>query len=362
MRWLRNLVAAPGNLFAVYAFDGVQRANEKLPQDAYERFARGAVCSGQEPRADLSGIPGLTKLLDYLGFEAQAVRSGQEDALKTWITDQYKEAKAGSRELNSISLGDVFGKAMELNGGDVFKSLVTAHNVLRDNRESRSVQDMIENYRGDGGDERGARYHMFGMALYSFAYEYFREKTNIVRESGQLVIGTEALDPRIVATLEESIVSGDILEDVTEYAVDLQGAALGRRLYQELRNSQSSELVSQFAIDPAACGSGGGGGWMVYRITNYGSAKGGYLTVAAAGAEKDPPLLSGFPGGGIDPELRAVLEPLDGSTHSSPEDAAKSICGSLTEFFRPALASFIQEAYYNGTEVALDTLFASQCA
>ncbi|MEX0799865.1 MAG: hypothetical protein WD379_01445 [Dehalococcoidia bacterium] len=364
LKWLQNLVAAPGNLTALWAFDGVSTATAKLPQDTYEKFARGAVCSGQNPAANLTKIPGLPTLLDYLGFEASALSSGQEDTLKTWITDQYQEAGFGAREYNSISLGDIFGKAMELNGGDVFQSLVTAHNVLRDNRESRPVQDMIANYRGDGGDERGARYHMFGMALYSFAYEYFLEKTNIVRDSGQLVIGTEALDPRIVATIEESIVSGDILEDVTEYAVDLQGAALGRQLYRELRNSQTADLVSKYAIDPAACGSaGGGGGWAVFRITNYGSAEGGYLTVAEVGAEKDPPLLSGYPGGGIDPEYRAVLEPLDASaTFPTPEEAAKSLCGSLADFFRPALASFILEAYYNGTEVALDSIFESQCS
>lgn len=362
MQWPRNLVAAPGNLFAIWAFDGVERATAKLPKDTFQRFVQGAVCSGKEPGANLSNIPGLPALLDYLGFERGALRSGQETALRTWITDQFAEARAGTREFNSISLGDLFGKAMELSEGDIFQSLVTAHNVLRDNRDLPSVQDMIENYRGDGGDERGARYHLFGMALYSFAYEYFLDRTNIVRGTGQLVIGTEALNPRIVATIEESIVSGDILTDVTEYAVDLQGADLGRELYRQMRTAQTGDLVSRFAADPDACNGGGGGGWAVYRITNYRSAEGGYLTVAQVGIEEDPPLLSSYPGGGIDPELRAVMERLDAdASFAAPEDAASSICGSLTDFFRPVLASFIQMGHYNGVQVGVDGIFVGQC-
>ncbi len=363
MQWLRNLVKAPGETAAVFASGAVQQARGRLPQDTFERFGRGAACSGQDPSANLSKIPGLPTLLDYLGFEHGAVRTGQENTLKTWITDQFKEARAGNLQLNSISLAEVFRKAMELNGGDIFQSLVTAHNVLRDNRDSPSVQQMIENYRGDGGDERGARYHLFGMALYSFAYQYFLDRTNIARDSGQLVIGTEALDPRVAATIEESIVSGDILTDVTEYAVDLQGAELGRRLYKEVRNAQTADLVSRFGVDPSACDQPiGGGGWAVYQITNYGSAKGGYLTVAEVGFENDPPLLSSYPGGGIDPDLRVEAERVDASaTFSSPEAAAASVCSQLKDFFHPPLASFILEAKYKGVNTGVDTIFQEQC-
>jgi hypothetical protein len=363
MRWLRNLVSAPGQTAVVFASGAVQQARDRLPQDTFELFVQGAVCSGQEPSANLRNIPGLPTLLDYLGFEHGAVRTGQENSLKTWITDQFQEARAGNAQFNSISLADIFRKAMELNGGDVFQALVTAHNVLRDNRDSPSVQQMIENYRGDGGDERGARYHLFGMTLYSFAYEYFLERTNIARESGQLVIGTEALDPRVTATIEESIVSGDILTDVTEYAVDLQGAELGRQLYRQVRNAQTADLVSKFGVDTSACDQPiGGGGWAVYRITNYGSAEGGYLTVAEVGFEDDPPLLSSYPGGGIDPDLRVEAERVDASaTFPSPEAAAQSLCGQLTDFFRPPLASFILEAKYNGVNTGVDTIFQAQC-
>ena len=100
----------------------------------------------------------------------------------------------------------------------------------------------------------------------------------------------------------------------------------------------------------------------MYRITNYGSAKGGYLTVAEVGAEKNPPLLSSYPGGGIDPNNRVVMERLDAAaSFRTPDEAAKSICGQLSGFFRPVLASFIQEGYFNGVEVGLDGIFVDQC-
>jgi hypothetical protein len=360
LQWLKNLVWSPVGVGTAYGSGAVKDALGRLPQNTLGSFAEGAVCSKQEPGANLSKVPGLPTLLDYLGFEAGSVRSGQEKSLEKWITDQFQEARAGTRQYNSITLGEVFGKAMELTGGDIFQALVTAHNTLRDKRDSPSVQEMIENYRGDGGDERGARYHMFGMALYSFAYEYFLERTNIVRNSGQLVIGTEALDPRVVATIEESVVSGDIVSDVTEYAVDLQGAELGRQLYRQVRNAQRGDLVSRFSVNEACDGSGGG--WAVYKITNYGSAKGGYLTVAELGTEKNPPLLSSYPGGGIDPNVRVVMERLDAAaSFGTPDEAAKSLCGQLSGFFRPVLASFIQEGYFNGVEVGLDGIFVDQC-
>lgn len=363
LKWLKNFIAAPENIASIYASGAVQNASAQLPQDTFNEFVAGVVCSGEEPSADLSQIPGLPTLLDYLGFEAGALRSGQEAALTQWIRDKFQEAQAGVLSLNSISLGEIFRQSLELNGGDIFQALVTAHNALRDNRNSPSVQNMIENYRGDGGDERGARYHLFGMALYSFAYEYFLERTNIVRNSGKLVIGTEALDPRVVATIEESIVSGDIVSDVTEYAVDLQGAEIGRQLYKQVRNSQIADLVSQFGIDPADCDQPlGASGWAVYRITNYGSAPGGYITVAEVGIENNPPRISSYPGGGRDPVLRAVFERIDASAaYATPDDAAKSVCGRVKDFFRPALASFIQMAYFDGVKVGIDTIFKRQC-
>lgn len=253
LQWIRNLVVAPQRIAAVFAVGTVLEAHSRLPQDTFNKFVTGTVCSKFEPEVNLNKIPGLPTLLDYLAFEKVGLRSGHENELILWIRKQFDEARTGKLDFHSISLGELFQEAMKLNQGDIFLSLVTAHNALRDNRDSPSVQDMIENYRGDGGDEKGARYHFFGMALYSFAFEHFMELAkNRGYVGAQALIGI-ALRPEIAATIEESVVSGDIVSDVTEYAVDLQGAKIGRRLFREVFRSKISELASRFGVNPAQC-------------------------------------------------------------------------------------------------------------
>jgi len=255
LQWLRNAFVAPQQTAAIYATGAVEATLARLRQDNLQRFAQATYCSGAAPATDLDGIPPLPDLLDYLGFERGAVRSGQEDALKGWIQARHTEARAGREQFNSITLERLYEHALELNGGDVFKALVTAHNTLRDNRNLGSVQDMIENYRGDGGDERGARYHFFGMALYSYAYEHFQAKAERLGYAGaQLVIGT-TMKPETVATIEEGIVSGDLVSDITEYGVDLQGAKLGRELFSQIEGRTPEALASAFGLDPEQCGS-----------------------------------------------------------------------------------------------------------
>jgi hypothetical protein len=86
------------------------------------------------------------------------------------------------------------------------------------------VQNLIENVRGDGGDENGARYHLLGVAVYSFMYQHAR------------ATGTAPFyipSPTTAVALEEAWVSGDIRTDAVEYAVDRRGAAFGRILYQD---------------------------------------------------------------------------------------------------------------------------------
>ncbi len=255
LQWLRNAFVAPQQTVAIYATGAVEATLARLRQDNLQRFAEATYCSGAAPGTDLDGIPPLPDLLDYLGFERGAVRSGQEDALKGWIQARHTEARAGRDQFNSITLERLYEHALALNGGDVFKALVTAHNTLRDNRNLGSVQDMIENYRGDGGDERGARYHFFGMALYSFAYEHFQKRAETLGyAAAQLVIGA-TMKPETVATIEEGIVSGDLVSDITEYAVDLQGAELGRALFRRIDGQTPEALTATFGIDSDQCGS-----------------------------------------------------------------------------------------------------------
>lgn len=254
LQWLRNSVFVPQQTAAIYATGAVQAALARLRQDNLQRFAKSALCSGQSPVANLDAIPPLPDLLDYLGFEQGALSTGHETALRQWIQVRHTEARAGQRQFNSITLERLFERSLQLTGGDVFRALVTAHNTLRDNRNLGSVQDMIENYRGDGGDERGARYHFFGMALYSFAYEHFQLKAQRLGYGGaQLVIGA-TMKPETVATVEEGVVSGDLVSDITEYAVDLQGAKLGRELFHRVRDLAPAALASSFGLDPAQCG------------------------------------------------------------------------------------------------------------
>lgn len=102
-------------------------------------------------------------------------------------------------------------------------------------------------------------------------------------------------------------------------------------------------------------------GYTIFRITNYGSQPDGYLTILTEDRVDDPPLLRSYPGGGIDPELRAELSPLNGQVFETREAAADSICSGFTRFFRPVLASFILAAEWNGEQVGVDSVFQSRC-
>jgi hypothetical protein len=103
--------------------------------------------------------------------------------------------------------------------------------------------------------------------------------------------------------------------------------------------------------------------YQVFRVTNYQGF--GYLTVRATDTLDSPPLLSNFPGGGIDPGLRAVWAPLTGEEYATQAEAAQSICGRFVRFFRPVLASFIQAAHIDGDApenyVGVDQIFVSEC-
>lgn len=225
----------------------VAEARNSLPQDTFERFVTGTVCADRAPSFDGQRIPDLFTLGDYLGFEVTRVESGQEDALANWIRDQFDP---NNRNSHHVPLDDVFGKAMELNDGDVFQALVTAHNVLRDGRKSISIQGPLQDYRGDGGDETGARYHLFGVALYTFASEYWREQ-------GVGLLGETILNPEVIVTAEEAIVSGTIFSDMKEYLVDLQGVDLGRELHGQVAGHNLEELAAAHGVTEQDCGTAG---------------------------------------------------------------------------------------------------------
>src|SRR3989304_2489628 len=70
LQWLKNLVWSPVGVATAFGSGAGKDALDRLPQNTLESYVQGAVCSKQEPAANLKKIPGLPTLLDYLGFEA----------------------------------------------------------------------------------------------------------------------------------------------------------------------------------------------------------------------------------------------------------------------------------------------------
>jgi hypothetical protein len=113
-------------------------------------------------------------------------------------------------------------------------------------------------------------------------------------------------------------------------------------------------------IDPVIGGIQPDPGFRAWRVTNHGSAPGGYIRVLRSDADKDPPLLSGFPGRGISPDLRAepssVIDPFP-----TAEEVVDSICDRVSGILRPPLASFILQATFDGEVVSIDSIFQQRC-
>ncbi len=202
---------------------------------------RTAVCREGGPVVDLGVVPEVDELLDYLGWESGSLRTGNEKPIADWLAAEFTKTydKTTNPRPRTVPFEEVLRRAIEAENGDVFQAMLTVHNVLRDNRDRRPVQDVIADLRGDGGDERGARYHLLGMALYSFVYEHQREQGSL---------GRLDVSPETAARLEEAWVSGDITSDTGEYVVDIMGANLGRALYAQARSAERSDAVALAGI------------------------------------------------------------------------------------------------------------------
>ncbi|WP_201352055.1 hypothetical protein [Hydrogenimonas urashimensis] len=226
----------------------VAQARAQLPQNTFGEFAEVLYCRSEAPDADADRIPSLVALINYLGFEKGRVESGTEEALLAWMRARADATARGESPEHGTTLAALFGEAASLSGGDIFLALVAAHNLLREHRRDASIQRALQNYRGDGGDESGARYHLFGMALYAFAYAYFSEHPDRASE-----IDIDLLDPERVALLAEGAVSGDILTDTMEYAVDLEGIELGRDLYENLMGRSLDQIAQSEDLNVSTC-------------------------------------------------------------------------------------------------------------
>ncbi len=208
------------------------RALETLSAGPAEGVSDGvlrAVLCGQGSNFNAAAVPDASTILDYLGFEHTRISrapAGAATRIVEALRAHFAAARAaGNRTPHDFTFDQLLQLAMTETGGDPFQALVLAHDVLRDNRNSPSIQGVMANVRGDGGDENGARYHLLGTAIYAFAYEHLRATNQ-----------TDIFWPpraETVVSWEEAWVSGDIQTDTVEYAVDRLGARLGRDLYRE---------------------------------------------------------------------------------------------------------------------------------
>jgi hypothetical protein len=253
--WVVNTVKYPFRRGWMWWNDTVDRDLATLPADLMQRFTRAVLCHG-EWRGRPASMPSPWETLTYLGFEGGRLTAPGERDVTAWLRDRVTRRRAGE-DVRPLAVDELFAKALESTGGDVFQALVLSHNVLRDNRDSPTLQDAMAPLRGDGGDERGARYHLFGTAIYAYVHAW-----HTANGSWHDVI-RRIVRPGLMVEAEEGVVSGDILSDSKEFAVDLVGLNLGRRLYDELGARSRGEVVQATAFDPRDCpsepGAGAGG-------------------------------------------------------------------------------------------------------
>ena len=259
MRVAQNVLANPSADVDPAWLAAAQARLGAAPLAATERaILRLLACEAKDAvRVDRSKLPAsLAHVLNYLGRDSGEIGDvnvsdvirGLED-----YVDAQRRAQVASGQRSPkhfLALEALFEEALRLTKLDAFQALVAVHGVLRDNRTQpqqlgNEFQDALALLRGDGGDEDGARYHYFGAAIYSFVYAHQADLVAklAAEHSGDAdllarmrVAGASfaAPDPATTVRLEEAWVSGDIFSDVTEYAVDLQGVAFGRAVYEHV--------------------------------------------------------------------------------------------------------------------------------
>ncbi len=214
-------------------------------------FAQAVTCTERDPTPS-TDPPGLVSLLSHLGGKLGrgSIETGQEDALQKWL-----------QGMNQLSAAAIYAKAHQLNNGDVFKALLTAHNALRgiirphaDQKgltpEAQQLMAKTAPLRGDGDDEAGALYHFFGTAVYGFAWSHYvnlLEAKSLLQSDLALYLG-----PDLIVHVEERVISTDFWSDPREAVVDLAGMDLGKQLYRQVHGKTMFEL-RQYRLDPSTC-------------------------------------------------------------------------------------------------------------
>ena len=128
------------------------------------------------------------------GWTSRYAITGHEEALSRYILAQKDR---------SVELHEVFEVSYVLNKGDVYQTLLTAENVLagnpyRDDRANDPLQKKLVYLRNDSderGDNYGAWYHFFGIALYgSVRAPWTSHLTGEIESLGSIVL--EGKDPQ----------------------------------------------------------------------------------------------------------------------------------------------------------------------
>lgn len=336
-------------------------------QEWVTEFGRGAACAGltaQPVSATIDNIPGLWDLLKWFGWHSAddpRVQTGKESALAQLIEQRAADVKAGTAP--PLTPGDLFQRAMELTNGDTFQALLTAHNTLYDQRRRIDgaggrpgvLRDGLARIRPTGEDDAGAWYHMFGTATFSFANEVASDN----RSRFWLFGGSS--DPEFVSTMEEAIFAsdgGDVSGDPKEYAIDLQGARLGRALHAQLPGQSRGQLEQAFQANPNDCDGAPG---QVAASPSSAPTASGYYAVRVSGSrifsvrpasavDNNELAWCHFRHGGRDCDTLAPLDKLAGPT--TIEEATRHICSQFVAgtFSAPPLAAgwhaAIGETYY----------------
>jgi len=202
-----------------------------------------------EALLDILGPRGANNLKTFLIDPGNVVPNHRYDPFvtgKEWALKQAIEDYGRGQQLN---LREVLLLSLRLNGGDVYKALLTAHNMLRgeargyDQRlrnqippAQRKKDDSFERLGGNEdwfdthltrltpGDNSGAWYHMFGTAV------------------AAMVVPAEVV--KVGTLLEEGFLSHEE-DDGIEYFYDTQGADMATFLKRELLKSQAKALAQR---------------------------------------------------------------------------------------------------------------------
>ncbi|HEC09476.1 MAG TPA: hypothetical protein ENI86_07905 [Acidimicrobiales bacterium] len=222
------------------------------------RQGRGKLSSGFDPalraireaacRDDLTfdptQIPSLFRLAADLGAAGRTgatFGSSDIDALIGMVESRYDPATRDAVAGRRVGLAEILGEALDRTHGDIWQALFLTHETLKAARDRARFQLSMEQSIFDTSlgnrstkttrqlmdalslpDERGGRYHLMGMALYSFAWMWMRESGSWSRAS---------VPPEVAAFFEELVVSGDIATEPEEFVVDLEGSDLGKELW-----------------------------------------------------------------------------------------------------------------------------------